>query len=103
MNISETNFEYEFDWDDSEQGSMLGAYFYGYATGMPIAGWWSTKFGPTRTTLVSMALGTVITFLWPFLIAVPKVGFELGFAARIVLGFVHSPNFPSVQVRVRRS
>ena len=29
---------------------MLGAYFYGYAAGMPLAGWWSTKFGPRMTT-----------------------------------------------------
>ena len=81
---------------------MLGAYFYGYAFGMPIAGWWSTKFGPTKTTLVSMSLGTVLTFLYPFLIAVPEIGFELGFIARILLGFVHSPNFPTVQARVRQ-
>ena len=103
VNISQPIVENEFDWNDQQQGNMLGAYFYGYASGMPVAGWWSTRFGPTKTTLVSMALGTLLTFVYPFLISVPNMGFELGFAARVILGFVHSPNFPTVQGRVRQA
>ena len=77
---------------------MLGAYFYGYAAGMPLAGWLSTKFGPRLTTGVSMALGTVLTFLYPLVLSIDGAGYYVGFAARIALGLAHSPNFPSVQV-----
>lgn len=89
--------EYDFDWDDSQQGNMLGAYFYGYAAGMPLAGWWSTKFGPRMTTGVSMAIGTILTFVYPLVVSIQGVGYYIGFAARIALGFAHSPNFPTVQ------
>ena len=91
---------------------MLGAYFYGYAAGMPLAGWWPTKFGPRMTTGslcyhlsatnkqkigVSMAIGAVLTFFYPMVISIEGAGYYIGFAARIALGFAHSPNFPSVQ------
>ena len=78
---------------------MLGAYFYGYAAGMPLAGWLSTKFGPRLTTGVSMTLGTVLTFLYPLVLSINGAGYYIGFAARIALGLAHSPNFPSVQAR----
>ena len=94
LNASEAESEWEFDWDDVQQGNMLGAYFYGYAAGMPLGGFWSNRYGPSRTTLVSMAIGTVLTFLYPFLIT---FNYHVGFAARILLGFAHSPNFPVVQ------
>ena len=91
---------------------MLGAYFYGYAAGMPLAGWWPTKFGPRMTTGslycrllvdenknvgVSMAIRAVLTFIYPMVISLEGAGYYIGFAARIALGFAHSPNFPSVQ------
>lgn len=94
LNATEAESEWEFDWDDAEQGNMLGAYFYGYAAGMPLGGFWTTRYGPSRTTLVSMTIGTVLTFLYPFLIT---TNYQVGFAARILLGFAHSPNFPAVQ------
>ena len=38
LNATEAENEWEFDWDDADQGNMLGAYFYGYAAGMPLGG-----------------------------------------------------------------
>ena len=94
VNVSDRSSEWEFDWDDVEQSHMLGAYFYGYAAGQPLAGFLSHRFGPTRTTLVSMTLGTFFTFIFPSLVT---LNYHAGLAARILLGLAHSPNFPSVQ------
>lgn len=95
VNATATSSEqWEFDWDDVEQSHMLGAYFYGYAVGMPMAGFLSQRFGPTRTTLVSMAIGTLLTFLYPSLVT---WNYHAGFVARLLLGLAHSPNFPTVQ------
>ena len=44
-----TKEEYKYDWDNKEQGLMLGGYFYGYTVMMPFAGFISAKFGVRRS------------------------------------------------------
>jgi len=41
--------ENKYEWDNKEQGLMLGGYFYGYTFMMPFAGLISAKFGVRRT------------------------------------------------------
>ena len=44
-----------------------------------------------------MAIGTILTFVYPLVVSIQGAGYYIGFAARIALGFAHSPNFPTVQ------
>ncbi|XP_077984586.1 sialin-like [Glandiceps talaboti] len=94
---NETEFEYvdehgDFFWSSSEQGLLLGAFYYGYALTQIIGGWLERKFGGMLVYGLCLLLGAVLTLLSP---AAAWTGFWAIFTCRFLLGFVQGPLFPS--------
>ncbi|XP_071171387.1 sialin-like [Mytilus edulis] len=97
LNTSGTsNFEDgEYIWDKTEQGFILGAFFWGYlATQIP-GGWLATKFGGKRVFGWSMCMATIATLFTPLAANVNRSG-TLLIVLRILVGFSSGAVFPAM-------
>ncbi|XP_048585415.1 sialin isoform X2 [Nematostella vectensis] len=55
----------EFDWSSKLQGTILGAFYYGYMTMQLPGGWLGQRFGGTRVFGICLGIASVLTMLTP--------------------------------------
>ncbi|CAF1348080.1 unnamed protein product [Adineta ricciae] len=84
--------EYEFDWEPSKQGLILGAFFYGYITTQIIGGNLAEKFGAKWIFGGSILVSSILTLLTPL---AARVDYRLLIAIRVIIGMASGPAFPS--------
>ncbi|CAF1352641.1 unnamed protein product [Adineta ricciae] len=84
--------EYEFDWEPSKQGLILGAFFYGYITTQIIGGNLAEKFGAKWIFGGSILVSSILTLLTPL---AARVDYRLLVAIRVIIGMASGPAFPS--------
>ncbi|XP_074615597.1 vesicular glutamate transporter 2.1-like [Acropora palmata] len=55
----------EFDWSSKLQGTILGAFYYGYTAMQIPGGWLGQRFGGTRVFGICLGIASVLTMLTP--------------------------------------
>lgn len=55
----------EFDWDETTQGYILGAFFYGYIVTQVPGGWLASKFGGKNLFGYGVLCTSVLTLITP--------------------------------------
>ncbi|KAK9502974.1 hypothetical protein O3M35_011645 [Rhynocoris fuscipes] len=86
----------EFAWDESTQGLILSAFFWGYVVMQLPGGLLAEKFGGKYTLEAGMLTSTICTLLTPF---VARAGGAIGLTIlRFVLGLGQGPLYPSLNV-----
>ncbi|XP_031560803.1 vesicular glutamate transporter 1-like [Actinia tenebrosa] len=55
----------EFDWSSQLQGTILGAFYYGYMTMQIPGGWLGQRFGGTRVFGICLGIASILTMLTP--------------------------------------
>ena len=83
----------EFDWNETTQGVILGAFFYGYVVFQLVGGRLSELFGPKWLCAVGVLASIVINALTP-VIARSEI-YWLLITSRVVLGMFQAMLFPS--------
>uniref|UniRef100_A0A1B0CFZ1 Putative sodium-dependent phosphate transporter n=1 Tax=Lutzomyia longipalpis TaxID=7200 RepID=A0A1B0CFZ1_LUTLO len=82
-----------YDWSKSQQGLLLGAYFWGYLiAGIPGALLAERYGGKTVITYIYL-LNTVLTALGPLF---AHWGFVSMYACRLLIGLVNGPKYPAL-------
>lgn len=72
-----------FEWSESLQGTILGAYFYGYTITNVNAGQLGALIGSRRLLAISMSISGIFTFIIPF---VAPINVWFVFVARFLVG-----------------
>ena len=85
--------EGEFDWDTSEQGLLMGSYYWGYTAAQIPAAWLASKYGFRMVFGVSMLVSGVITIIFPLC---ASVHVYLALAARVLIGIFHAVALPAM-------
>ena len=85
--------EGEFDWDTSEQGLLMGSYYWGYTAAQIPAAWLASKYGFRMVFGVSMLVSGVITIIFPLC---AFVHVYLALAARVLIGIFHAVALPAM-------
>jgi len=55
----------EFDWSSKLQGTILGAFYYGYTAMQIPGGWLGQRFGGTRVFGICLGIASILTMLTP--------------------------------------
>ncbi|XP_028154364.2 sialin-like isoform X2 [Diabrotica virgifera virgifera] len=86
-----------YDWNERIQGSLLGAYFYGYILTNLLAGLTAEYFGPLKVILLVHAVAAVMNTVSVF-----AAGWHWGvlFFCRLVLGMGGALVYPSLQILI---
>ncbi|CAF4518676.1 unnamed protein product [Rotaria sp. Silwood2] len=87
-----SSLKYEFDWDPSKAGLILGAFFYGYITTQVIGGNLAKKFGAKWIFGGGILISSILTPLTPL---AARIHYKLLIAIRVIMGMVSGPVFPS--------
>lgn len=74
-----------FAWDPTQQGLVLGCYFYGYIVSNVPGAWLARRVGFKLVFGISMLLSSIITLCTP---VAARASFELFVALRILLGLL---------------
>ncbi|XP_035660180.1 sialin-like isoform X1 [Branchiostoma floridae] len=82
----------EFDWDETQKGRILSAFFYGYVFMQVPGGYLETKFGGKKVYGISMLIGAILTLLTP---VAARVDFWFLFFVRFFMGFFQGVIFPA--------
>ncbi|XP_033757483.1 LOW QUALITY PROTEIN: uncharacterized transporter slc-17.2-like [Pecten maximus] len=83
----------EFDWNEDIQGSVLGAFFWGYLVTQIPGGWVATRFGGKKVFGVSMLAASVATFITP---VAAQTSYIFLIVLRIILGICSGVTFPAM-------
>ncbi|KAL5014023.1 hypothetical protein ScPMuIL_008293 [Solemya velum] len=83
----------EFNWDQSTQGWILGAFFYGYITTQLPGGWLAERFGGKKLFGFGVLCTSILTLLTPI-----AARYHLGalLAVRVLEGIGEGVTFPAV-------
>ncbi|CAF3044070.1 unnamed protein product [Rotaria sp. Silwood2] len=84
--------KYEFDWDPSKEGIILGAFFYGYTATQVIGGNLAEKFGAKWIFGGGIFIASILTLLTP---VAARIHYKLLIAIRVIIGMASGPAFPS--------
>ncbi|CAF0896316.1 unnamed protein product [Rotaria sordida] len=84
--------KYEFDWDPSKEGFILGAFFYGYISTQVIGGNLAEKFGGKWIFGGGIFIASILTLLTPL---AARIDYKLLIAIRVIIGMASGPAFPS--------
>ncbi|CAF0742789.1 unnamed protein product [Adineta steineri] len=84
--------KYEFDWNPTVEGAILGAFFYGYLAMQIIGGNLAEKVGAKWIFGGGILIAGILTLLTPL---AARTDYRLLFAIRFITGVVSSPGFPS--------
>lgn len=90
-NLTGTINEKHFDWNQREQGTILGSYYYTYATIQIFAGLLADKFNVVHLLALSQVIATLCTFAIP--VAASYSIYHL-VAVRMTMGLVHGVTWP---------
>jgi len=83
-----------FDWNDQEQGSILGGYFIGYTGAMLPASYAVRKYGQRHLLTFTLIMSGIMNFLLPVM---ASTSVELAMVNRIIVGAIQSPILPAQQ------
>ncbi|KAF0990564.1 hypothetical protein HZS_1531 [Henneguya salminicola] len=81
----------EFDWDSKLQGTLLGAFYYGYLVLQIPGGWLAYKFGGTHIFGAALGIASLLTLLTP---VVARFNMYLLISLRVLEGLVLGVLFP---------
>jgi MFS family permease len=84
--------EGEFDWNEKEQGVILGAFFWGYILFQVVGGRLSEIFGAKWLCAGGIGMSIIVNLLTPL---IARANYYLFLASRVVLGIFQSVVFPS--------
>ncbi|GAB0086052.1 sialin [Sergentomyia squamirostris] len=82
-----------YDWSKTQQGLLLGAFFWGYLISSLPGTVLAERFGGKVITTWILGLSTVITALMP---VAASMGFYTMYAARFITGFLSGPQYPAL-------
>ena len=88
-----TNTKGEFDWDNTTQGLILGAFFYGYILFQVVGGRLAEIFGAKWLCGGGILVSIIINALTPLIARTNN--FYFLFSSRVVLGLFQAFIFPS--------
>jgi MFS transporter, ACS family, solute carrier family 17 (sodium-dependent inorganic phosphate cotransporter), other len=77
------DFQGEFLWDNTQQGMLFAAIYWGSITSLP-AGWLSDRYSPRHLLLFSVILNVICSFLTP--VAAMYGGYIPMFIVRVFMG-----------------
>ncbi|XP_060084519.1 uncharacterized transporter slc-17.2-like [Ylistrum balloti] len=83
----------EFVWHEDVQGSVLGAFFWGYLVTQIPGGWVATRFGGKRVFGLSMLAASIATFATP---VAARTSYIFLIVLRIILGICSGVSFPAM-------
>eukprot|EP00112_Aurelia_sp_Birch-Aquarium-sp1_P022983 Seg668.1 transcript_id=Seg668.1/GoldUCD/mRNA.D3Y31 product=Sialin protein_id=Seg668.1/GoldUCD/D3Y31 len=83
----------EFNWDESIQGTVLGAFFYGYLITQFPGGILATRYGAKWVFGIGILITSVLTVITPF---AARISVNLLIAVRVVEGLGEGVTFPAV-------
>ncbi|XP_057660262.1 sialin-like [Diorhabda carinulata] len=86
-----------YEWDERIQGSLLGAYFYGYIFTNLAAGLIAEYFGPFKVILLVHIVATIINTLCVLAV---KIHWSALFLCRLLLGMGGALVYPALQVLI---
>ena len=78
-----THFQGEFDWDEKTQGTILGAFFYGYIVTQLPGGWLAERVGGKRLFGFGCVGTALLTLLTP---VAARAGISYFLAVRVLEG-----------------
>ena len=90
--IAIVRMQSEFGWTKLVQGQLLGTFFIGYASMMPLGGMLATNLPPSKLIGAAMLVSSVLALAMP---AAAHGGVQLFSALRIVQGVVQGVMWPS--------
>jgi len=83
----------EFDWDEKQQGLVLGSFFYGYIFTQIPGGYLAGKFGSKYLFGLGVLCTSVLTLLTPL---AARTSYDLLIALRVVEGLGEGVTFPAM-------
>jgi ACS family sodium-dependent inorganic phosphate cotransporter-like MFS transporter 5 len=94
-NSSKPPEHYDFDWDPSIEGYVLGAFFYGYIFTQVIGGYLAEQFGAKWVFGGCVLITGILTLLTPL---AAHTDYRLLIGLRVLMGMASGPAFPSAAV-----
>uniref|UniRef100_A0A1B0CFZ2 Putative permease of the major facilitator superfamily protein n=1 Tax=Lutzomyia longipalpis TaxID=7200 RepID=A0A1B0CFZ2_LUTLO len=82
-----------YDWNKSEQGLLLGAYFWGYLISAIPGALLAERYGGKTITTIIHLLSTILTALGPLLAG---CGFVPMYMCRLLTGLFAGPQYPAL-------
>ncbi len=83
-----------FDWNETQKGLVLSAFFAGYLITQALGGWLSNRFGPKRVLFFAVAWWSAFTIFTPLAaIYLPFIGLLI---VRFLMGVGEGAAFPTV-------
>ena len=82
-----------YDWDQNDQGVVLGAYYYTYAAIQIFAGLLTDKFNVVHLMAGSQVVAIICTLLTPI---AASISMSYLVIVRMILGLAHGVTFPSM-------
>jgi ACS family sodium-dependent inorganic phosphate cotransporter len=93
ISVAAVAMQQDLGWTDSEKGTVLAAFFFGYVLMQVVGGWLSHKYGGERVLIASLIFWSLCTVLTPL---AAHASFALLLIARIGLGLGEGPLTPAV-------
>eukprot|EP00953_Heterococcus_sp_UTEX-ZZ885_P002566 1900-Heterococcus_DN1.PRE.3 len=87
----------QYDWSKSFEGTVLSAFFLGYALTQMLGGWLADKYGGRYTLAAGLTAWSVFTLLTPAAAALGSVPL---LATRVALGLGEGFAFPSIHAMI---
>lgn len=84
-----------FDWNQAQQGVIIGSYYYSYTALQISTGFLADKFNVVKLSGLSHLLAALATLAIPL---AASTNYYLLVFTRVVLGFVHAPTFPCLYI-----
>ncbi|CAG9767273.1 unnamed protein product [Ceutorhynchus assimilis] len=88
-----------YEWTESEQGAILGAYFYGFMAGSLPAGAISEWFGPRWTIMVATGVAGILNSVGVF---ITPLHWSALLVIRVLIGFTGALVYPALQTLIGR-
>ena len=89
----------EFDWDSTEQGLILGSFFYGYVVTQIPGGYFAEKYGGKWFYGIGTLVTAILTLLTPL---AAKAGVGLFVACRILEGLGEGMTYPAMHAMISK-
>uniref|UniRef100_T1IXH3 Sialin n=1 Tax=Strigamia maritima TaxID=126957 RepID=T1IXH3_STRMM len=86
-------YKQEFNWDTKLQGTILGAFFYGYIVTQIPGGWMATYFGGKIIFGIGVMLTALLTLLTPF---AARLSVYALIAVRVLEGLTEGLAYPAI-------
>ncbi|XP_015784631.1 sialin [Tetranychus urticae] len=88
-----------FDWNQHDQGIVLGSYYYTYAPIQIVAGALTDKFDPVHLMIGAQVISTICSFITPYS---ASMGVFYIAGVRMLMGLVHGVTLPTMYVLIEK-